>query len=140
MCNSLATLPVELLKLSSCTTLDKYIGLPGGVTLTNKNGAPIYSLKNFHGDTAIQVAATGLPSTNVMLYDPFGQVLSSNTFGTSKTTLTNASDKGMGWAASGGLGPAGSWDSNGDLTERGLAYPGEVSIFDTYTFQKRCLQ
>ena len=35
-----------------------------------------------------------------MLYDPFGQVLASNTFGTSKTTLTNASDNGMGWAAS----------------------------------------
>ncbi|QQR52835.1 hypothetical protein IPG36_01795 [bacterium] len=85
---------------SSCTTLDKYIGLPGGVSLTVKNGTPIYSLKNFHGDTAIQVAATGLPSTSVMLYDPFGQVLNSNTFGTSKTTLTNASDNGMGWAAS----------------------------------------
>jgi RHS repeat-associated protein len=85
---------------SSCSTLDKYIGLPGGVGLTIKNGTPVYSVKNFHGDTAIQVAASGNPTSSVMLYDPFGQVLASNTFSTSSASLANASDNGMGWAAS----------------------------------------
>lgn len=85
---------------SSCTTLDKYIGLPGGVSLTLKNGTPVYSIQNFHGDTAITVGATGSPTTSVFLYDPFGQVLASNTFGTSITSLSNASENSMGWAAS----------------------------------------
>jgi RHS repeat-associated protein len=85
---------------TSCTTLDKYIGLPGGVSLTIKNGTPIYSIKNFHGDTAITVAATGLPTTGVFLYDSFGQVLASNTFGTNLAGMGNASDNAMGWAAS----------------------------------------
>ena len=85
---------------TSCTTLDKYINLPGGVSLTIKNGTPVYSVKNFHGDTAITVAATGLPTTSVFLYDPFGQVLASNTFGTNLAGMGNASDNPMGWAAS----------------------------------------
>lgn len=85
---------------TSCTTLDKYISLPGGVSLTIKNGTPVYSIKNFHGDTAITVAATGLPTTGVFLYDPFGQVLASSTFGTNLAGMGNASDNAMGWAAS----------------------------------------
>ncbi len=93
-------LTCDLVNQSSCTTLDKYIGLPGGVGLTIENGTPIYSVKNFHGDTAITVAATGLPTSGVFLYDPFGQVLASNTFGTNLGGLGNASDSSMGWAAS----------------------------------------
>ncbi len=85
---------------SSCTTLDKYITLPGGVSLTIENGTPVYSIANFHGDTAITVANTGLPTSGVLLYDPFGQVLASNTFGTGTASLNNASDNSMGWAAS----------------------------------------
>lgn len=84
----------------NCVTLDKYLTLPGGATLTVENGTPVYSIKNFHGDTAITVAATGLPSSSVFLYDPFGQVLASNTFGTGPAGLNNASDNPMGWAAS----------------------------------------
>ena len=95
-----AMLTCDVNNQSSCTTLDKYIGLPGGVGLTIENGTPIYSIKNFHGDTAITVAATGLPTTSVFLYDPFGQVLPSNTFGTGLGNLNNASDNSMGWAAS----------------------------------------
>lgn len=84
---------------TSCTALDKYIGLPGGVGLTLKNGTPVYTVKNFHGDTALTVGATGLPTSSVHLYDPFGQVLASSTFGTN-TNPDNASNEGMGWAAS----------------------------------------
>jgi RHS repeat-associated protein len=83
---------------SSCTTLDKYSNLPGNVELTLENGTPLYSVKNYHGDTSITVAGTGLPSTSVFLYDPFGQVVASNTFGTSGSNLNNASDNSMGWA------------------------------------------
>jgi RHS repeat-associated protein len=61
--------------------------------------AQTYSLKNFHGDTAITVGGAGLPISSVFLYDPFGQVLSSNTFGTSSANLVNASDNPMAWAA-----------------------------------------
>ncbi len=93
-------LTCNLTTQTSCTTLDKYVGLPGGVGLTIKNGTPVYSIANFHGDTAITVGANGLPTTSVFLYDPFGQVLASNTFGTSNTNLSNASDSPMGWAAS----------------------------------------
>jgi RHS repeat-associated protein len=85
---------------SSCATLDQYINLPGGVILTIENGTPIYSIQNFHGDTAITVASTGLPNTGALLYDPFGQALASHTFGTGASNLNNASDNSMGWAAS----------------------------------------
>jgi RHS repeat-associated protein len=59
-----------------------------------------YSLKNFHGDTALTTDQSGLPTSSVFLYDPFGQVLASNTFGTNSTSLTNATDNPMAWAAS----------------------------------------
>jgi len=70
------------------------------VILTIENGASIYSVTNFHGDTAITVGANGVPLTSVFLYDPFGRVLSSNTFGTGAGNLANAADNPMGWAAS----------------------------------------
>jgi len=85
---------------SSCTALDKYISLPGGVSLTLENGTPVYSIKNFHGDTAITVGANGLPSSSALLYDPFGQVLASATFSTTGASLNNSSLNPMGWAAS----------------------------------------
>jgi RHS repeat-associated protein len=59
-----------------------------------------YSIKNFHGDTALTVGANGLPTSSVLLYDPFGQVLSSNTFGTSNASLNNATGGNLAWAAS----------------------------------------
>jgi RHS repeat-associated protein len=59
-----------------------------------------YSIHNFHGDTAITVGANGLPSSSVLLYDPFGQVLASNTFGTGPVSIANTSDNPMAWAAS----------------------------------------
>lgn len=70
------------------------------VSVTQSPSAAVYSIHNFHGDTALTVGANGLPSSSVFLYDPFGQVLSSNTFGTDAANLTNASDNPMGWAAS----------------------------------------
>jgi RHS repeat-associated protein len=93
-------LTCDLVNQSSCTTLDKYISLPGGVSLTIENGTPVYSIKNAHGDTAITVGAAGNPTSSVFLYDPFGQVLASNTFGTNLAGLGNASDNPMAWAAS----------------------------------------
>jgi hypothetical protein len=70
------------------------------ITQPTTTTAPTYSVKNFHGDTAVTVGANGLPTTSIFLYDPFGQVLASNAFGTSSTNLANASDNPMGWAAS----------------------------------------
>jgi RHS repeat-associated protein len=63
--------------------------------------APIatYSLKNFHGDTAITTDQSGLPTSSALLYDPFGQVLANNTFSTNQSNLSNASDNPMAWAA-----------------------------------------
>jgi RHS repeat-associated protein len=59
----------------------------------------VYSIQNFHGDTAITVGPNGLPASAVTLYDPFGQPVNSATFGTS-TTPSNATNQGMGWATS----------------------------------------
>lgn len=89
---------------TECGIADKYIALPGGIALTLKTTSPtqttpIYSIQNFHGDTAITVGANGLPTSSVYLYDPFGQVVSSNTFGTSAVP-NNATGDGMGWATS----------------------------------------
>ncbi len=84
---------------TNCGVVDKYISLPGGVSLTLKASGDVYSIQNFHGDTALTVSNAGLPTSSVYLYDPFGQVATSSTFSTS-TTPDNATDEGMGWAAS----------------------------------------
>lgn len=89
---------------SSCTTTDTYLKLPGGVTTTlspthaDTIRRAVYSVANFHGDTALTVGATGLPTSSVSLYEPFGQASPSQTFGTNSNPL-NATDKSMGWAA-----------------------------------------
>jgi RHS repeat-associated protein len=90
----------NLTNQTSCTTLDNYLSLPGGVMLTIENGTPVYSITNFHGDTDMTVAATGNPISGVFMYDPFGQIVTSNTFGTGPSNLNNASNSSMGWAAS----------------------------------------
>jgi RHS repeat-associated protein len=87
-----------------CTTTDTYLDLPGGVTITlspgqtDANRKAVYSIANFHGDTALTVGSTGLPTSSVSLYEPFGQASPSATFGTNSNPL-NATDKSMGWAA-----------------------------------------
>jgi RHS repeat-associated protein len=58
-----------------------------------------YTLKNFHGDTAITVGADGKPTSSVYLYEPFGMAAPSSTFGTNSNP-SNATDNSMGWAAS----------------------------------------
>lgn len=89
---------------TTCTTTDTYISLPGGVTLTLSPTNPdttkrtIYSVKNFHGDTAFTVGTTGIPTSSVYLYEPFGQASPSQTFGTNSNP-SNATDQSMGWAA-----------------------------------------
>ncbi|QQR51982.1 hypothetical protein IPG36_05270 [bacterium] len=79
---------------TSTATFDNVAITSTGVTQAT------YSIKNFHGDTLLTVGANGLPTSNVHLYDPYGQVLTSNTFGTSDATLVNGTDNSMGWAAS----------------------------------------
>jgi len=89
---------------TTCVTADTYISLPGGVTATFTPSNPdttkqtVYSLKNFHGDTAITVSVSGLPSSSVFLYEPFGQASASQTFGTNSKP-GNGTDQSMGWAA-----------------------------------------
>lgn len=84
---------------STCGVADKYVSLPGGVSLTLKTSGNIYSIANFHGDTALTLDASGTPTSSVYMYDPFGQVAASSTFSTN-TTPDNATGDGMGWAAS----------------------------------------
>ncbi len=89
---------------NDCTTTDKYISLLGGVTLTLSPTNPdttkrtIYSISNFHGDTAITANKQGLPTSSVFLYEPFGQASNSTTFGTNSNP-GNATDQSMGWAS-----------------------------------------
>jgi len=89
---------------NTCSTTDTYLSLPGNVFVTlspnntDTTKRAIYTLKNFHGDAAVTVGMTGLPTSSVNLYEPFGQASNSETFGTN-SNLVNASDKSMGWAA-----------------------------------------
>jgi RHS repeat-associated protein len=91
---------------TTCGVSDKYITLPGNVTLTIEAGTTptyIYSIKNFHGDTALTVGNTGTPTSSVYLYDPFGQTAPSSTFSTggyggSAKDVNNSSNQAMGWA------------------------------------------
>ncbi len=90
---------------NNCTTVDKYLNLPGGVSLTLSPTNPdttkrtTYSIKNFHGDTAMTANEAGNPTSSVFLYEPFGQAVASTTFSTNSNP-TNATDNSMGWAAS----------------------------------------
>lgn len=89
---------------SECQVADKYVSLPGGVALTLKASGAVYSLKNFHGDTALTVNAAGVPTSSVYLYDPFGQTAPSAAFGTggyggSPKDPSNSSNEAMAWAA-----------------------------------------
>lgn len=88
---------------NACGTVDKYISLTSGVTLTISPNNPLpveqatYSVTNFHGDTALTVNASGTATSSVHMYEPFGQAASSTTFGTNSTPQ-NATDQGMAWA------------------------------------------
>jgi hypothetical protein len=89
---------------NNCATADTYLSLPGGVTLTLAPANPdttkrtVYSVTNFHGDTAMTANEQGMPTSSVFLYEPFGQAASSTTFGTNSNP-TNATDTSMAWAA-----------------------------------------
>jgi RHS repeat-associated protein len=94
-----------------CTNLDTYLTLPGSITLTKSPTNPdlsrqvVYSLKNYHGDTALTLSASGVSTSSLTAYGPFGEKLVGGTLGAQTTatgspTLTNASDTNMGWAAS----------------------------------------
>jgi len=83
---------------NSCTAQDRYVSLPGGVSLTLTGSIKTYSLTNFHGDTMMTVGSNGLPTSSVFLYDPFGQVISSHTFNTNLAGMGNATDNPMAWA------------------------------------------
>jgi len=91
-----------------CTTVDRYISLPGNVTLTlsPSNSDPdkqtVYSLLNYHGDAALTLTGQGITGTgtNTLLgYGPFGEQLITGTSGTTTQDPLNATDKTMGWAA-----------------------------------------
>ena len=89
---------------SSCTTADTYLDLPGGATLTlsptntDTTKRIVYSLPNFHGDTALTVNSSGVATSSINLYEPFGQKSFSKTFNTNSAPA-NATDQSMGWAA-----------------------------------------
>lgn len=95
---------VNLTDDNACTTTDTYLNLPGGTTLTLSPTNPdttkqvTYSIKNFHGDTAMTAKADGTPASSVFLYEPFGMAAASATFGTNSNP-TNATDQPLAWAA-----------------------------------------
>lgn len=95
----------SLIDSNSCVTTDKYLTLPGGLLLTLSLANPqssqqkVYSIKNFHGDTAITADATGSPTSQVFFYEPFGQPSVSATFGTGSNPQ-NGSAGSLSWAAS----------------------------------------
>jgi len=93
---------------NNCTTLDRYLTLPGNVSLSLSPTNPdttkraVYSLRNYHGDTALTLTNEGktTASTNTLLaYGPFGEQLIAGTLGTTTVNNLNATDKTMGWAA-----------------------------------------
>lgn len=93
---------------SDCTTVDKYLGLPGNVTLTLSPSNPdtdkqtVYSLKSYHGDTVLTLTGEGKTSStnNTLLgYGPFGEPLIAGTLGATTETALNSSDATQGWAA-----------------------------------------
>lgn len=92
----------------NCSTIDRYLTLPGNVSLTLSPASPdvnkqtVYSLHNYHGDTALTLTAEGKTTTdtnNLLAYGPFGEQLIAGTQGTATATALNASDSTMGWAA-----------------------------------------
>jgi len=93
---------------SNCTTQDKYISLPGNVTLTLSPSNPdankqiVYSLHNYHGDTSLVLTGQGKTTSgtnDLLAYGAFGEQLIAGTKGTTTANPTNASDHSMGWAA-----------------------------------------
>ena len=53
---------------------ERLVGLPGGVTLTDRLGAPdTWAHPNIHGDTTITTDAAGLRQGPPATYDPYGQ-------------------------------------------------------------------
>ncbi len=89
---------------NSCANLDTYLSLPGNVMLTRSPSNPdiakrvVYSLRNYHSDTALTLNASGVATTALLAYGPFGESLATGTLG-SATTLSNSSNESMGWAA-----------------------------------------
>ncbi len=55
-------------------TLERTMGLPGGVLLTKTGGTETWSYPNFHGDVAVTATNTGAV-VGRYLYDPYGQAL-----------------------------------------------------------------
>tara|TARA_B100001245_G_scaffold236403_1_gene227208 strand:+ start:2964 stop:8984 length:6021 start_codon:yes stop_codon:yes gene_type:complete len=91
-----------------CTTVDKYINLPGKVTLTLSPSNPdpdkktVYSLHNDHGDTVLTLTGEGKAATGLgtlLGYGPFGEMLLAGTLGSTNEDPLNAIDSTMGWAA-----------------------------------------
>lgn len=93
---------------NDCTSVDKYLSLPGNVTLTlsPSNSDPdkqtVYSLKSYHGDTVLTLTGEGKVSSsnNTLLgYGAFGEPLIAGTLGATTDNALNSTDSTQGWAA-----------------------------------------
>lgn len=92
---------------NNCATADKYLSLPGNITLTlSPNNSEddkkvVYSLANFRGDTALTFNQQGKTAAGATLlaYGAFGEDLLAGTIGSTTRTSINASDSTMGWSA-----------------------------------------
>ncbi len=87
----------------SCNGYFQYSG--GGGTAQATQTTVTYSLKNYHGDTALTFTAQGktdstTPGANTLkAYGPFGESLIPGTLGATTLSNLNATDTTMGWAA-----------------------------------------
>jgi large repetitive protein len=57
------------------TVIEQIYPLPGGVTLTKRGAAQVWSYPNIYGDVAAVANASGVKQGATFLYDPFGQPL-----------------------------------------------------------------
>lgn len=55
--------------------LELIVNLPGGVSVTLRGAAQLWSYPNIHGDIVVTADAGGARSPSVHRYDPFGQVI-----------------------------------------------------------------
>jgi RHS repeat-associated protein len=94
----------DFVRNSNWDIVEQTISLPGGVLLTLKpqqsvaNNKKQYSLPNIHGDTLLTTNAAGTNTTtgsgpaSSLVYDPFGNAITTNTL------PTNTSAGSYGWA------------------------------------------
>jgi RHS repeat-associated protein len=61
---------------ATSTLVERYLGLPGGSSVTIRTGTQVWSYPNIHGDIIAVANSTGVKQGSTYNYDPFGTSLS----------------------------------------------------------------